>query len=140
MADDGQKMEMLLNKVSALEAELKEVKGVLAQVLALVTAMQPQARDSSITGPSPLLELPVEVRLNDYMSRACHRKAKARSLITIICRFCSASCTSLMTAHSTMPPRRAQRCTTHQVSCPVLTPCASKHVCAHSMSVVQGAT
>jgi hypothetical protein len=63
MADDGQMMEMLLNKVSALEAELKEVKGVLAQVLALVTALQSHAGDSIDTGPSPLLELPVEVHL-----------------------------------------------------------------------------
>ncbi len=126
-------MEMLLNKVSALEAELKEVKGVLAQVLALVTALQSHAEDSIDTGLSPLLELPVEVHLTTCLFAL----VGPRSLITI-CRFCSASCTSLMTAHSTMPPRRAQRCTTHQVSSP-LAPCPSTSVLT-PCPAVQGAT
>ena len=55
-------MGVLLAKVASLEAEVQEMKGMLARVLALLSATPHQTQMGDvITGPSPLLQLPVEV-------------------------------------------------------------------------------
>lgn len=102
----------LLARVSALEAELKEVKDTLAGVLALIsgdgTAQVRVTRLGDIvTGPCLLLELPVEVLLVavcgcPFGSLAIHSS-------------CRKSCIIWMAQRSTMLRKRAWPCTTSQV-------------------------